>query len=132
VDGNRAATGQRRKVDPVPAAAQAQLDAVMRETLAGETLAHAGAFEKLHGTMFEHAGAHAMIDVVGASCIDDDRLDAFEMQQMREQQSCRSRADDAHLRAHWPSARTAARRALCAPSGGSERSERGGPLIRRV
>ena len=84
----------------MPAAAEAQLDAVMLETFADETLAHARAFEELHGTMFEHAGAHAMLDVVAASCLDDDRLDALEMQQMREQQSCRSGTDDAHLRAH--------------------------------
>ena len=81
----------------MPAAAEAQLDAVMLETFADETLAHARAFEELHGTMFEHAGAHAMLDVVAASILYDHGFHTMQMEQVGQQQTRRAGADDPYL-----------------------------------
>ncbi len=99
VDRDRAAAGQRREVDPVSAAAEAKLDAMVQESFAGEAFADARALEELDRRMLEHARAHAMLDVVAAAVLDDDRVNALEMQQMREQEPRGPRADDADLRA---------------------------------
>ena len=50
--------------------------------------------------MLQHACAHAVLDVIAAARLDDDGLDALEMEQMRKQQPGRPGADDADLRPH--------------------------------
>ena len=99
VDGDRAPARERREVDAVTAPAEAELDAVMHEALARESVADAGALQQLDRRMLEHARADPMLDVVAASVLDDDGLDAFEVQEMRQEESGRPRADDADLRA---------------------------------
>ena len=83
VDRDRTPAGQRRKVDAVSLAAEAQLDAAVNQALPAHALAHACLVEQVHAALFEHTGAYAVLDVVATAVFDDDRLDAIPMQQMR-------------------------------------------------
>ena len=47
--------------------------------------------------LLEHAGAHALDDVVPAAVLEDDRVDALEVQQVAEHQPGGAGADDADL-----------------------------------
>ena len=60
-------------------------------------LADAGLGQQVDRALLQHAGAHAVLDVVAVAALEDDRVDAGEMQQMRQQQARRTGADDAHL-----------------------------------
>ena len=97
VDHDRAPAGQLGKVDAVPAPVEAQLDAAMDEPFAAHALSRAALLEDVHRALLQHARAHAVLDVVPAPCLDDDRLDALEVQEMGEQQPGGSGADDGDL-----------------------------------
>ena len=94
VHHDRAAAGQRRKVDAVgPAAAEAQLDAVVRRGPRGACARRRRTrVEEIDGALLQHAGAHAMLDVIAVAVFEDDRIDARAMQQMRQHQAGRARA----------------------------------------
>ena len=97
VHHDRAPAGQVGKVDAVPAPVEAQLYAAMNEPLAAHALARAARFEEIHGALLQHARAHAALDVVAAADLDDDRLDALQVQEMGQQQPGGSGADDGDL-----------------------------------
>ncbi len=100
IDGDGAAAGQVGEIDAVAAAAEAQFDAVMQQALAAQPLAHVRLHQQVHAALLEHAGSNAMLDILAAATLDDDRLHTLQMQQVRKQQSRGSRSDDADLRAH--------------------------------
>ena len=102
IDGDAPAAGQARKVDAVPGAGKADLDAVVDEALALEPLAQPGLDQDIDAALLEHAGADATFDIVAAAILHDDGIDAGPLQQMGQQQPGRSRADDADLRALGP------------------------------
>ena len=77
VDRDRLAAGERRKVDAVAAAGEAQLDAVVDEALALHARAETASVQHVDGALFEHAGAHAILDILAAPVLDDHRLDAL-------------------------------------------------------
>ena len=79
------------------ATAEAQLDAVMGQAEAFETLADAGFNQQVDGALFEQAGANPLFDILAAASLEHDRLDAGEVEQMREHQARGARADDADL-----------------------------------
>ena len=83
VDRDRTPAGQRRKVDAVSLATEAQFDAAVNQALPAHALADARLVEQVHAALLEHAGAYAVLDVVATAVFDDDRLDAVPMQQMR-------------------------------------------------
>ena len=87
------------EVDAVTAAAEAQLDAMMREAFALKAFADAGFDQQIDGALLQYAGAHAVLDVFAVATLEHDRVDARKMQQMRQQQAGRPRADNAYLRA---------------------------------
>ncbi len=84
----------------MPAAAEAQFDAVVHESLALHPPAHARLHEQVHRALLENPGPDAMFDVVAAAGLDDHRLDALLVQEVREQEPRWSRTDDADLCAH--------------------------------
>ena len=100
VHGDAASAGELAEVDAVVGTAEAQADAVMHQTLAAHPLASAGGVEQIRAALFEHAGAHALLDVRPRARLDHDRLDALEAQQMREHQPGGTCPDDRDLRAH--------------------------------
>src|SRR5262249_58859454 len=95
--GTRAPAGQCGEIDAVAAPAEAQLDAAVYQPLAPHAIAHAALGEQVYRALLQHAGAHAALAILAAAELQHDGLDAEEMQQMREQQPGRSRADDADL-----------------------------------
>jgi hypothetical protein len=100
VDRRRAATGQLADRDPVSAAAEAQLDAVLDEALAAQPLVKPQLGEQVNGALLEHAGADALLDVLAVPILKNDRLDPASVQQVRQQKPRRAAPDDTHLRPH--------------------------------
>ena len=86
--------------DPVPAPFETQLDAVMDDALAVETLRHADLRQQVDGSLLEHARPDALLDVLAAARLEDDGVDALQVQQVRKRQTRRPGADDRYLRAH--------------------------------
>ena len=72
----------------------------MYQAFALEPVADAGFDHQVDRALLEHAGPHTFFHILAAASFKHHRLDAFEMQQMREHQSSRSSADDSHLCAH--------------------------------
>jgi hypothetical protein len=50
--------------------------------------------------VFEHAGAHAVLDVVTIACFKHDRLNTLRLQQSRQQETGRPGTNNANLRTH--------------------------------
>ena len=73
------------------------MDAVVDDPLAVQTLRDSGAIEQVDGALLQHAGADARLDVVAAPVLEHDRFDPGTVQQLRERQPRRPRADDRHL-----------------------------------
>ena len=113
VDDDRLA-GQRREVDPMALAVELQLDAPVDDPLALHTHADAGVAEEVGGALLQHPRANAMLDVLAAPVLEDDRVDALEVEQVRERQAGRAGADDPDLRAHQSPVRRASSSARCA------------------
>jgi len=99
VDGNGPAD-QLAKVNVLPIAVELQVDPAMLKTLAVEPAGQPGRAEQPNATVLEHASPLAGFAVSPAAALDQDRLDAAEREQVREQQPGRARADDAYLGAN--------------------------------
>jgi hypothetical protein len=99
VDGDGAAPRELRQIDPVPAAAEGEMNALVTHPLALQPRADAGVRQQIDGPLLQHAGADTLDDVVLAAVFQDDGVDALEMQQVPEHQPSGSRPDDPDLRA---------------------------------
>src|SRR5262249_42640635 len=98
VDGDRAASGQLVEVDAMPAAVEAPLDAVVHQPFARQPFAQAGGVEQVDGALLQHPRADPFLRAAPALGLDDNTLDALEMQQVRQQQPRGSCSDDPDLR----------------------------------
>jgi hypothetical protein len=105
VEGDRLPSGQLREVDPVARAEEPQLDPLVDETLALEPLADAGRLQQLDRAVLENPSTDALLDVLAAAHLEDDRLDAVEVEEVGQDEPGGPRADDADLRPH-PSSST--------------------------
>ena len=76
------------------------VDAVVPQALAAQAVADADRVHQIDRALLEHAGAHALDHVVPAAVLDDDRIDAVQVQQVAEHQPGGSGADDADLCAY--------------------------------
>ena len=79
---------------------ETQLDAVMDDALAVSRSADADLRQQIDGSLLEHAGPDALLDVLAAARLEDDGVDALQVQQVREHETRRPGADDRYLRAH--------------------------------
>ena len=95
-----ASAGELTEVDAVIAATEAQSNAVMHQALAAHPRSRADGIEQVSTSVLEHAGANPVLHVRPRPRLDDDRLDAFQTEQMRQHQSGGTRPDDRHLGAH--------------------------------
>ena len=84
-------------VDAMARAVEGEVDAVVPHPLAREPPADADLAHQVDRPLLEHARAHALDDVLTAAILEDDGVDALEMQQLPEHQTGRARADDADL-----------------------------------
>ena len=103
------------------AAGEAQLDAVVDEALALEALAGPDLAHQVDRALLEHAGPDRGLDRRARAALDDHRLDAAQVQHLRQQQPRRPGADDADLGAHGGPSRAqwaAATAAVWAATGG--------------
>ena len=99
VDGD-ALPDQLLEIDVVQRAVEAEVDAVVEQALALQPLADAGIDQEVARPVLDQPGADAALDIGAAAVLQDDRLDAFEMQEMRQHQPGRPGTDDPHLRSH--------------------------------
>ena len=100
VDHDLLAAGEGMEVDPVALAAEAELDARMRQAFGVHPCAGPGGVEQIDGHLLEDAGADAAEHVVGASAARGHGLDPGLREQRGEQQPGRAGADDRDLRSH--------------------------------
>jgi hypothetical protein len=96
VDGDGRA-GQVGEVDAVRVATEAQRDALMGQSLSGEAFAEADLVHQVDGGLLQDARPHAVLDVVPAPGLDDDRFDALKVQQVAQHQPGRPGSHDRHL-----------------------------------
>src|SRR5262245_13651161 len=86
VDGD-ALANQLAKIDVVQLATEAEMNAVVREAFALHALADAGVDQEIARPLLDQAGADAALDIITAAVLDDDRVDALAMEEMREHQA---------------------------------------------
>jgi hypothetical protein len=79
---------------------ETKFDSVVNETVATHALPHAGLLEEIGDAVFDDARANAVLYVIEASSLDDDGVDALALEEMSEQETGRTGADDNHLRAN--------------------------------
>ena len=65
-----------------------------KQSLTVQAFAQAGRMHEVHGALFEHARAYPVDHVVGAPPLQDDRIQALEMEQVREHQAGGPAPDD--------------------------------------
>ena len=97
VDRDPAPVGELAERDPVALAVEAQLDPVVHEALALEALAHAHLLEQVHRSLLEHAGAHALLDVLAVARLEHHRVDPGPVQQLAEHEPGGAGPDDPDL-----------------------------------
>ena len=77
---------------------ESQLDAAMDRAFAQHALPDAAFAKQIDGALLEDAGAQGRFDLDAAAGLQHDRVDTFEMKQMRKCKARRPGADDADLR----------------------------------
>jgi hypothetical protein len=92
------ATGEVGERDAVVLAVEAQRQPVVRQALAVHPLPQPDLAQQLGGGVLEHPGPYPLLDVVAAARLQHHRLDAGQVQQVRQQQAGRAGPDDPHLR----------------------------------
>jgi hypothetical protein len=100
VDRHRTAAGQFVEVDAVDATGEGQVDALMHEAVAHQTVAHPGAAQQVDRALLENPGLDRLLDGLSGLDVDDHRVDTALIQQVRQQQPGRTGSDDSHLGPH--------------------------------
>ena len=99
IDGDRPA-GQAGEIDTPSLSAEAQLESVMDEALAPQAIAQAMGSEQFDRAVLQHTGADGGLDLRTRARLQHDRVDPPTVQEMREQQACRSGTDDSDTSTH--------------------------------
>ena len=97
IDGDAFSAGELSEVNAVAAAFKAQLDSVVNQAFAFQAFPEAHRGEQVDRPLFEDAGPDPFLNVLSAAILDHDRLDPFEIQEVRQHKTGRSRTNDAHL-----------------------------------
>lgn len=95
-----AGVGEFRKVDPVAATTELQVYAIVDGPLTIHPLSDARLPEQFRRPMLEHASPNRRLYCVATAKLEHDRLDALEVQQVREHQPSRPASDDPYLCTH--------------------------------
>jgi len=97
-----APAGELVEGDAMALALHRDLDAMVAEAFAIEPGMSSGLAQQLHRRGFQYAGTDAPLDMLPAAGLEDDGVDALEMEQLGEQQARRTGPDDCDLGAHSP------------------------------
>ena len=81
----------------MPLASELEVDATVDDPFAVQPLGDAELAEKIYGSLLEHTGADAVLDVVAVTRLERDALDARDLEQPREREPRRPGADDPDL-----------------------------------
>ena len=100
IDGDGAPAAQLRQRNAVTLAFEAQLDAVVDQSLAQQAFARASLDQQIDRALLEDTRTHALFDVVASARFEDNGLDASACQQMSQHEASGASADDPDLRAH--------------------------------
>lgn len=92
-----ATAGEFRHIDAMACASEAQIDPVMPHPFFDQPGADAGLDHQIDRALFKNARSHPVDHVLSAAVFDDDGIDTFEMQQLRQQQASRPCAHNAYL-----------------------------------
>ena len=76
---------------------EADVKAVVAEAACFHTVANPERQQQVDGALFEDAGSNPVDDVVAATILDDDRVDAVPVEQVSEEQPGRACTDDSDL-----------------------------------
>src|SRR4029077_1275188 len=82
------------------AAAEADVDRLVDHAFAPQPPVEPELGHQVDGALLQHAGAHAVLHVGAAARFEHDAVDALAVEQMREEEPRRPRADDPDLRVH--------------------------------
>jgi hypothetical protein len=97
VNRNSLSVGEIPKINTVTAASKAQLDSVVDQALGFHMLANPHLGEEVDCSLFQHAGADALLHILAAAILDYDGVNPLQIQKVREHETCRPRADDSDL-----------------------------------
>ena len=76
---------------------EADVDALVTQASLVHAVAHTHGRHEIDSALLEHARPHPVDDVIAAAVLDDHRVDAIAVQELREQQPGRTRTDNADL-----------------------------------
>ena len=99
IDGH-ALADELAEIDVVQGPAEAEIDAVVEHAFALHARARADLHQEVARPLLDQSGADATLDIVTAAVLQHDRLDARQMQEMRQHQPGRPCPDNTDLRAH--------------------------------
>jgi hypothetical protein len=88
------------EVDPVAAAGKVQKQTVMKQSFRHHPCTDTRLVQDVDTLVLEHAGTHAIFNVVTTFGFQHGALDAVLMQEVRQQKARRTRADDRNLGTH--------------------------------
>ena len=93
-----AAPGQIAQRDAMALAVELELDPVVHQPLAAHAIAHTGLLEQVDRSLLEDSRPDPVLAVLAAARLEDHRVDALQLQELRQHQAGRACADDADLR----------------------------------
>jgi hypothetical protein len=91
------AASQFTKIDAVPTATEAQLNAAMKKALAMQAFANPSLGQQIDSSLLQNSGANARLDVLAARRFEDYGLYALQMQKVREHQTGWACSNDSDL-----------------------------------
>jgi hypothetical protein len=79
---------------------EADFDAVMNQSFALHAISNVHLRQQVDRTLLQHTGADSLFTVLPASGVNDDGVDALQMEQLRQHKSCGPGSHNPNLRAH--------------------------------
>ena len=84
INGDATAIGQILEVDSMRPPIEAQVDSVVDQPFSLKALAHSGFHEQIDRSLLEQASANSLLAILPCASLDHDRVDAVQMQKVRE------------------------------------------------
>src|ERR1700731_2615790 len=101
IDGDTFSPGKFAKIDAMPRPPKPKLDPPVEKPLSLQSLTETCLDQQVDGSLLQNAGPDALFDALAAGGFQDHRLDALEVQQMRQHQPSRACSHNSDLRAYF-------------------------------